>query len=306
MKTHMLKKTALFILLSGLPIRASAAEYQTMAFPPAHELFAPLQADPTELRFAFHGGAPVHKRAIARVDVGDYLGLYRWAFPSGLGAAQLNIGGAIFTRFEATSQHSLQVIDYYGNVPLDVRLGPVSGRFLFYHDSSHLGDDYLRERNIQSGDNAWEALRGILSIQPVEALRLYGGYQQSIHNSPNWRGKESFQGGVEIYFITPDHVFLHPYWANDVQTWHRSGWKPTWTSQLGVKTGSATSRGRGISYFLQCQTGPRSEGQFFTQEETVWSVGLKFQLSQAPLNPAAPPEPPLMNTTGEPTPSPVH
>jgi hypothetical protein len=287
-----IKFVSVFLLSVFMASYAQSKDYQTMPFPPAHELFAPLQADPTELRFAFYGGAPVHKRPIARVDVGDYLGLYRWAFPSGLGAAQLNLGGAIYTRFDATHAHSLQVIDYYGNVPLDVRLGPVSGRFMFYHVSSHLGDDYLRERNAQSGDNSWEALRGQLSVQPVKALRMYGGYQQAIHTTPEWRGKEALQAGVEIYFLTKPYVFLHPYWATDFQAWHRSAWRPTWTSQLGVKTGSETSRGRGISYFVQCQTGPRYEGQFFTQEETVWSLGLKFQLSQAPINPAAPPDTP--------------
>src|SRR6185436_1592890 len=163
------------------------------------DLFAPLQADPTELRFAFYGGVPVSQKGVVKVDIGDYFGVYRWAFPGNLGAAQLNVGGGIFNRFDATATHDLQVIDYYGNVPIDVRLGPVSGRFMFYHNSSHLGDDYLRDKNFQSADHSWEALRGLLSLQPAPAIRLYGGYTQAIHTKPDWRGREAIQGGVEIF-----------------------------------------------------------------------------------------------------------
>ena len=289
-----MRKRSLVVLIPFVLVtvrRAHADDYRSAAFPPAHELFAPIQADPTELRFAFYGGAPVSQRAIAKVDVGDYFGIYRWAFPNGLGAMQLNVGGGIFNRFDATTSHDLQVIDYYGNVPLDVRLGPVSGRFMFYHDSSHLGDDYLREKDIQSVDHSWEALRGIVSGHPFRMLRLYGGYTQAVHTKPDWMGREAIQAGTEIFFPTPDYVFLHPYLATDVQTWHRSNWKPTWTVQLGVRTGTKKSLGRGISYFIQCQTGPRTEGQFFLQNETLWTAGLKFQISQAPITPEPSPQP---------------
>src|SRR5579859_6693972 len=107
------------LFVSGLVVPAmSAAAYQTQSFPPAHELFAPLQVDPTDPRFGFSLGSPVSHRTIANIDVGDYLGIYRWALGDA-GALQLNVGGAINTRFDATSSHSLQVVDFYGNVPLD-------------------------------------------------------------------------------------------------------------------------------------------------------------------------------------------
>lgn len=283
---------ALLVALFGVIGPAMAIDYGTFSFPPAHELFTPLQADPTEPHFGFSLGDPVAQRAIARVDVGDYLGIYRWALPGEGGALQLNVGGAIFTRFDATPAHSLQVIDYYGNVPLDFRRGRVSARMMFYHDSSHLGDDYLRENNIQSVDHSWEALRGIVSVQASKVFRLYGGYTTAIHTKPAWDGLRALQGGLEIYFNTFAHGFWHPYWANDVQSWQRTGWDPTWTSQIGFKAGESYSRGRGITYFLQFQHGPRYEGQFYTNRETIWSVGLKFELSEHLVIPTAAETPP--------------
>jgi hypothetical protein len=279
-------------LLIGFLARSSraSAAYQTQSFPSPHELFAPLQADPNEPRFEFALGVPVSHKAIARVDVGDYLGIYRWALGN-VGALQLNLGGAINTRFDATSAHDLQVIDFYGNVPLDLRIGMFSLRSMFYHDSSHLGDDYLREKNIQSENNSWEAWREIMSVQPNNALRVYGGYQQAVHTKPNWSGHDSVQGGIEIYFNTSEHSFWHPYWANDLQAWQRTHWNTTWVSQLGFKTGDKFSRGRGISYFVQYKAGPRYEGQFYKEKESIWSAGLKFALSDHPFAPAALPEP---------------
>ncbi len=256
------------------------ADFSQGSFPPAHELFLPLQADPAEPHFGVSYGTPVSQRAVAKVDIGDYLGLYRWPILGGKGAMQLNIGGAIDSRFDFTTNHDLQVIDYYGNIPLDVQIGRVSARLMFYHDSSHLGDDYLREKGIVSENHSWEALRGLVSVQPFKPLRLYGGYSDAFHTKPGWMGPQALQGGAEVYFNPEGHGHWYVYWANDLQSWHRDAWNPTWTSQLGCKSSAEGAQGRGISYYVQFMTGPRLEGQFFPNHETIWLIGLKFDISQ--------------------------
>ena len=255
----------------------SQATYQTQAFPAAHELFSPLQADPTELNFGFSFGFPVGYHDIANVDAGDYLGLYRVALGQD-GAVQLNIGGAVNSRFDATVDHNLQVIDYYGNVPIDLRLGKFSARSMFYHDSSHLGDDLLRVEGIEDQNSSWNALREIMSYQLFTPFRVYGGYTWAVSTKPAWSGRQAVQGGAELFINNSPRAFLHPYWANDFQAWQRSNWDLTWTSQLGFKTGDDYTRGRGISYYVQFQTGPRYQGQFYPVKETIWGVGLKFSL----------------------------
>jgi hypothetical protein len=268
----------LIISILVFPAKSTGA-YPSQSFPPAHELFAPLQADPSELHFRFSVGAPVAHRTIARIDVGDYLGIYRWALGDA-GALQLNVGGSINTRFDATTtSHDLQVVDFYGNVPVDLRIGQFSARSMFYHVSSHLGDDYLRENNIESVKHSWDSLREILSWDLCRALRLYGGYSYAIHTKPEWGGRDQVQGGAEMAFNPSGRGYCHPYWANDVQSWARSGWDPTWTSQLGAKTGDPSSLGRGVSYFIEYMNGPRPEGQFFGNRETIWTAGVKFQIS---------------------------
>ena len=108
-------------------------------------------------------------------------------------------------------------------------------------------------------------------------LRIYGGYQQAIHTKPNWQGRRSAQAGFEMYFNTSEHAFWHPYWANDMQSWQRSDSVPTFTSQLGFKTGDKFSRGRGISYFVEFEGGPRYEGQFYNTKETYCGWGREIR-----------------------------
>jgi len=65
-------RPSFFVVLfsAGLPSALLADSGQ--AFPPAHDLFAPLQADPTEAHFAVEAGLPVSQRAIARADVTSF------------------------------------------------------------------------------------------------------------------------------------------------------------------------------------------------------------------------------------------
>src|SRR4029077_3621013 len=115
--------------------------------------------------------------------------------------------------------------------------------------------------------HSWDSLREVLSWEVYKTLRLYGGYSYAIHTNPDWEGRDQVQGGVEMFFNPSGRGYWHPYWANDVQSWARSGWDPTWVSQLGVKTGDSFSMGRGISYFIQFMRGPRLEGQFISNHE---------------------------------------
>src|SRR5437667_2253575 len=101
------------------PMTSAKAESPFQAFPPAHEIFTPLKADPTEAHFAVQYGAPVSHRAVASANIGDYLGIVRLNLPRQGDLIQLSIGGMIVSRFDATPTHNLEVIDYYGIVPID-------------------------------------------------------------------------------------------------------------------------------------------------------------------------------------------
>lgn len=251
--------------------------------PQSDTLFSPLLADPRELQFAMRVAFPQGQGSVAEVAIGHYYGIYRWALPGDVGYMQLNIGGGIFPRFDATTSHDLQVIDFYGNLPVDIRIGKWSGRFMFYHVSSHLGDDYIRDHDLgndtSTDKNSWNSLRSIVSYDACAALRLYGGYTYNLAAYPVQQDKEAYQGGAEIHFPTFAQGRAQVYWANDLQWWQRTNRQTQYNSQFGIKTGKDATQGRGISYFIEYTTGPEYYGQFFTANESRIGIGVKFDIS---------------------------
>ena len=247
--------------------------------PPKNKIFAPLLADPRELHFALRLAFPQKDNSTAEVAIGQYYGIYSWALPNAIGTMQLNIGGGIFPRFNFSNNKDLQVIDFYGNIPFDIRVGKLSGRFMFYHVSSHYGDDYIRTSGQIADRNSLNSLRSLLSYDVAPALRLYGGYTYNLLVYPDEQKKQAFQSGFEITSNIFDNSEAQAYWANDLQLWERTDYKPMFNSQIGIKVGRKSENIRGISYFIEYTTGPEYYGQFFQREETRIGLGAKFDIN---------------------------
>lgn len=274
----------LFLSIFAIPVLAEGqALYISGLAPAPEELFAPLLADPRELHFALRLAFPQKDGAAAEVAIGHYYGIYRWALANSRGAMQVNIGGGIFPRFNFSNNRDLQVIDFYGNIPFDIRVGKLAGRFMFYHCSSHLGDDYIRASGLTSGQipaqNSWNSLRSLLSYDFSPALRLYGGYTYHLLVYPPEQNKQAFQSGFEITSDFFNNGYAKAYWANDIQWWERTDMKTQLNSQIGIKIGRKSKNGRAISYFLEYTTGPEYYGQFFQREETRVGLGAKFEIN---------------------------
>jgi hypothetical protein len=246
--------------------------------PPAHELFQPLLADPRELQYALRLAEPVSYRPLGEAAIGDYLGLYRWNLGDGR-AFQVSVGAAAFGRFDLSKKtDDLESVDYYGNLPFDYRDKRWSVRFMPYHTSSHLGDDYLKATGTVTEKHAWDNLKWLVSYEPLWCLRFYGGYNYVFRTVPGGIGRNAVQSGFEMqsrWFA--NHIRY--YWANDLQSWERVQWNPMFNSQAGCTFVNKPGDARAISLFLEYSTGKQPEGQFFLQQETLWTLGLKFQLS---------------------------
>ena len=276
----------LYCLVLGLFFAADysfSADYaSTLATGPAVHpagLFTPLKADPRELHFGLRWALPQDHKSVAEVAIGGYYGIYRWTLPGGAGHAQVNIGGGIFPRFIFPDGKDLQAIDFYGSLPFDFRLGKWSGRFMFYHVSSHLGDDYLNSSGRPAERNSWNSLRSLISYDVVSRLRIYAGYTYHLQVQPAAQNHAAFQGGCEMNLAAFNGGRGQVYAAADVQSWDRREWRPSLTSQIGVKMGRGTAQGRGISYFAEFSGGPKYYGQFFLEDETRVGVGAKFDIN---------------------------
>lgn len=269
--TRRLFRSFFLVLFLYLPAHSDSG-----FLPSAHEVFKPLQADPRELQYALRVVLPVSHKLFGEAAIGDYLGLYRWTLANGA-MLQVSGGGGMFGRFDlADTSNDMQTVDFFGNVPLDFRQGKWSGRFMLFHTSSHLGDDFVKTTGRVIQKHSWDNLRWVLAYNPLISLRLYGGYTYAFRTLPEGIGRNAFQGGAEWSSGWWDGGHAQTYWANDFQSWGRAAWKPMFNSQLGVKFAQDTASERAVAFFLEFGAGRQAQGQFFLQQETHWVSGVKF------------------------------
>ena len=280
MKRILFLSVSIIMLLGSSSVFAAISDSDLGFLPPAHDLFKPLQADPRELQYALRVVAPISRKILGEAAIGDYIGLYRWSILDGKALLQVSGGGGAFGRFDLASEaNDLQIVDFYGNVPFDVKMGKWSGRFMLYHTSSHLGDDFIKTTGETATKHSWDNLRILNSYDFNSYFRTYAGYTYVFRELPEHLGRNAIQGGLET--STPWFWKGHTraYWANDFQTWERSAWKLMYDSQLGLRFAKTPDpSARSTSVFIEFETGPQPQGQFFQQDERRWNFGVKFEL----------------------------
>ncbi len=247
-------------------------------FPPSRDVFEPLKADPRELQYAIRAVIPVGEHRLGEAAMGDYFGVNRWTTASGI-QTQFSVGGGVFSRFDlAARSNNLEVVDFYANLPVDARIGKWSGRFMLFHTSSHLGDDYVRSTGAAVTKRAWDVARLLNSYDVASNVRMYGGASYSFRTLPA-AGRKALQAGLELQsdWYGDDHwkFFL----ASDFQSWERVGWQPQLTTQVGLTYRVSTSNPRTATLFSEFGTGHMPYGQFYRQSETRWTLGVRLTLS---------------------------
>ena len=110
-------------------------------------MFRPLLADPKQPQFFVNINslkASGSRYTVASVGFGETFGMYRFLGSREGDGLQLSVEGAIFARFNMeASSHDLINADYTIGIPATYRYGDNLVRFRIYHQSSHLGDEFL-------------------------------------------------------------------------------------------------------------------------------------------------------------------
>ena len=118
---------------------------KTILFPQG-QLFYPPMASPKEPRTHvtyLSLKLPDDRINIGSVGFGDSFGLVRWPGWGEEDAWQLSISGAVLAQFNMDASSDLINADYIIGFPLSYRNGPWSARARLFHQSSHLGDEFL-------------------------------------------------------------------------------------------------------------------------------------------------------------------
>src|SRR2546426_1420587 len=97
---------------------------------------------------------------------------------------QLSIAAGVFSQFDLSSSTAdLMNTDYLVGLPVAYRRGSTALRFRLYHQSSHLGDEYMIHAHAQRVDLSFEAAELLLSRELAQ-WRVYGGGEYMFTHSP--------------------------------------------------------------------------------------------------------------------------
>jgi hypothetical protein len=170
---------------------------------PMGNLFQPLIADPKQPQFfaslnRFQSSGV--RYTMASVGFGETFGMYRFFGSREGDGLQLSVEGALFAQFNMdTPSYDLINADYTIGIPVTYRHGDNSLRVRIYHQSSHLGDEFLQSVNPPERVNLnYEAIELIYSREWHEC-RVYGGGEYLIHKEPgDLKPRSAHCGGSSI------------------------------------------------------------------------------------------------------------
>ena len=273
------------VFLSRCGAGVHAEERSGWIWLPEGEIFCPLTADPkadrsfvSYLRGDFATIADPGAEAdtnIGSVGVSDGFALFRSAGTRPGDGFQLGVAGSVFAQLNL-DQPSFDLInaDYLIGLPLTYRQQGFSARLRVYHQSSHLGDEFLLSREPERINLSFESLELILS-QEVGLLRVYGGGEKFFRREPDALPEHLAHAGVELRpgGLANGGLVL----ALDVKSVEEADWETGWSARAGLEIARIPTPGhppRVISVVGEFYDGPAPYGQFYREDIRYWGFGV--------------------------------
>ena len=265
------------------------AEAYGLVWFPQDQIFCPIVADPKEprsfaslLRGTFRSlDDPSGKgTTIASVGLGDSFGVFRWGGPNRNEGLQLDAMGSIFAQFDLTApSNDLINADYIIGAPLTFRRRGFSTRVRVYHQSSHLGDEYLLRDQVVDRENfSFESAEFLVS-QEIGPLRVYAGGERFLRREPDTLPSKLFHGGVELRSGRAGLVQFVS--GLDLKAPDLHDWSPAISGRMGLeiaREGTGGHPARLVMLLLEFYQGPSPYGQFFQDDISYIGVGVHFGL----------------------------
>jgi len=247
-------------------------------FLPEGDLFRPLIADPKEPRFYLSYRVFEYRSYKTHAAVGGYgefFGLYRHVDTGGGYSWQANFGGGIHAQFNLHAP-SLDLInaDYTIGFPFSFRKGRASYRLAIFHQSSHLGDEYLLHNiGVDRVELSYEAIEAIGSYEWT-MWRIYYGGDYIIHQGPTDIKPAVLQGGIEYY---DTHAIIgrgRLVGGWDLKSDQAHDWSLNSSIKFGLQFDSSIPTGRCIRVLVEGYKGFTPYGQFYTYRSSYAGIGI--------------------------------
>lgn len=253
-----------------------------LTFFPEERLYAPRLADPRWPHFSFaynhfsQSGFPKLEN-VGNISVGEQLNFVGYESES-VGKFDLGAQPAIFGLFNMDADsHDLINADYRIAFPLDYRYESFSAQARIFHQSSHLGDEFILDTPIDRVNLSYEATDLNLSLD-WQAFRFYFGGGR-IFNSEPYLKPWSTQQGVEFVSTEPFlNDSMRPVVAIDIQEKEETSWEPDLSMHAGVEFISPEKGQHRVQLLIEYYHGRNPNGQFYREKIETIGLGLHVYL----------------------------
>lgn len=256
-----------------------------LAFP-SDDVFRPLLADPKQPQFYAtwqftRSRSDKTSANIGAVALGDNFGLY--SKRNGCNGWQVSLLTGVFSQFnmDAPSTELINT-DFVAGIPVTWRSGNWSTRVRYYHQSSHLGDEFLLGRpGFNRLNFSYEELEAILSYDDRWG-RIYAGGGVLTHREPASIDRNRVQWGFEVRGPASrsralsafyKNVLVTPVLAADFKAIEELHWHIN-TSLIGGLEWSRAGSYRRFRIMVNYYRGFNPYGQFFAQKIETVGAGL--------------------------------
>lgn len=264
---------------SGPAVQAEVPR-RGIEFLPKGYLFAPLIADPRWPHFSITYERFLDDRQLVNalaVSLGETFALLRIDEAVG-GAWELGLQAGVFSIFDLDGpSFDLINTDFIVGIPVTYRTGDLSAMLRVFHQSSHLGDEFLLRNRVERINLSFEAVDLKLSYELTKWLRIYGGGGYIFHHDPPELAPWSVQSGVEVRspWTLLDGV-LRPVAALDVQHREQNDWNTDLSLRAGIQFENLPFFDRKLQLMLEYFNGHSPNGQFY--RDTIEYLGLGIHL----------------------------
>jgi len=249
-------------------------------FLPVGHLFQPLLADPRWPHFSAAYRYYLDHRDfdhVGAVSFGETIPLFRGnAFADSQWEAGIQAG--VFAMFEMDApSKDLINSDYFASLFGAWRRGSLSVLGRVFHQSSHLGDEFLLRTRVDRVNLTYESVDLKLSYDLPWGFRVYGGGGYLFDQEPASLKPWSTQGGVEFrspWTLAAGHI--RPVAALDLQSREENKWNLDVSLRGGVQIESVRVLERNLQILLEYFHGNSPDGQFYKRRVEYVGVGAHF------------------------------
>jgi hypothetical protein len=252
---------------------------------PKGHLFKPLLADPRWAHFSAayrnYQSNNFDGRNIASVSFGETIPFYRANFGQSSVQWEAGLQAGVFSDFNLDASSSdLVNTDFIASVYSSIRAGHFSAFGRIYHQSSHLGDEFLLRKintKFERVNLSYEGVDLKLSYELPFGVRIYGGGGGLFDREPSSLKIWSAQYGIE--FRSPwriDFASMRPIIAADIKNYDENNWSTDVSARAGVEFENSKVLGRKLQILAEYYNGYTPSGQFYKDKVEYIGLGAHY------------------------------